>query len=195
MLLTVPIKPNDLGFNELIEALENCPSIQDPQMRKDVIGFFPDIGKQVEERNTVRASVLSILKAFSGYPDRFDELIGAIDYYEQNNGYFKTLIQVVRGLARQQQQDLTTDMGVRQFNAQIDNTAGAANAEATRNYYNELAQLQQNMQDSDMIGRNRILSALVPAVSHHGVQKLKNLNFITCECPFVSILKNYSRLT
>jgi hypothetical protein len=105
MLLTVPIKPNDLGFNELIEALENCPSIQDPQMRKDVIGFFPDIGKQVEERNTVRASVLSILKAFSGYPDRFDELIGAIDYYEQNNGYFKTLIQVVRGLARQQQQE------------------------------------------------------------------------------------------
>ncbi|MCA2686793.1 MAG: hypothetical protein IM504_06695 [Microcystis sp. M038S2] len=104
MLLTVPIKPNDLGFNELIEALENCPSIQDPQMRKDVIDFFPDIGKQVEERNTVRASVLSILKAFSGYPDRFDELIGAIDYYEQNNGYFKTLIQVVRDLARQQQE-------------------------------------------------------------------------------------------
>jgi hypothetical protein len=80
MLLTVPIKPNDLGFNELIEALENCPSIRDTQMRKDVIDFFPDIGKQVEERNTVRASVLSILKAFSGYPDRFDELIGAIDY-------------------------------------------------------------------------------------------------------------------
>ena len=104
MLLTVPIKPNDLGFNELIEALENCPSIRDTQMRKDVIGFFPDIGKQVEERNIVRASVLSILKAFSGYPDRFDELIGAIDYYEQNNGYFKTLIQVVRDLARQQQE-------------------------------------------------------------------------------------------
>ncbi|NCR89155.1 MAG: hypothetical protein GPJ14_08740 [Microcystis aeruginosa G11-01] len=104
MLLTVPIKPNDLGFNELIKVLENCPSIRDTQKRKDVIGFLDDIGKQVEERNTVRASVLSILKAFSGYPDRFDELIGAIDYYEQNNGYFKTLIQVVRDLARQQQE-------------------------------------------------------------------------------------------
>jgi hypothetical protein len=104
MLLRVPIKPNDLGFNELIEALENCPSIRDTQMRKDVIGFLHDIGKQVEERNTVRDSVLSILKALSGFPDRFDELIDAINFYEQNNSYFQNLIQVVSDLARQQQE-------------------------------------------------------------------------------------------
>ncbi|TRV45060.1 MAG: hypothetical protein EWV53_05845 [Microcystis panniformis Mp_MB_F_20051200_S9] len=104
MLLTVPIKPNDLGFKELIQALENCPSIQDPQKRKNVIGFLDDIGKQVEERNTVHESVLSILKAFSGYPDRFDELINAIDFYEQNNSYFQNLFQVVSALARQQQE-------------------------------------------------------------------------------------------
>ena len=104
MLLRVPIKPNDLGFNELIEALENCPSIRDTQNRRDVIGFLHDIGKQVEERNTVRDSVLSILKALSGFPDRFDELIDAINFYEQNNSYFQNLIQVVSDLARQQQE-------------------------------------------------------------------------------------------
>lgn len=104
MLLSVPTKPSDQGFNELIEALENCPSIRDTQNRRDVIGFLHDIGKQVEERNTVRDSVLSILKALSGFPDRFDELIDAINFYEQNNSYFQNLIQVVSDLARQQQE-------------------------------------------------------------------------------------------
>lgn len=104
MLLTVPIKPNDLGFQELIEALENCPSIQDPQKRKDVIGFLDDIGKQVEERNTVRASVLSILKAFSGFPDQFDKLIDAIEFYDRKNDYYNNLIKVVGDLAGQQQE-------------------------------------------------------------------------------------------
>lgn len=104
MLLTVPIKPNDLGFKELIEALENCPSIKDTQKRKDVIGFLDDIGKQVEERNDIRSSLNSILKALSGFPDRFDELINAINFYEQNNDYFQNLIKVVSDLARQQQE-------------------------------------------------------------------------------------------
>jgi len=104
MLLRVPIKPNDLGFNELIKALENCPSMEDPQKRKDVIGFLDDIGKQVEERNDIRSSLNSILKALSGFPDRFDDLIDAINFYEQNNSYFQNLVKVVGDLARQQQE-------------------------------------------------------------------------------------------
>jgi hypothetical protein len=47
---------------------------------------------------------LSILKALSGFPDRFDELIDAINFYEQNNSYFQNLIQVVSDLDRQQQE-------------------------------------------------------------------------------------------
>jgi hypothetical protein len=105
MLLNVPIKLNDLGFQELIEALENCPAIRDPQNRKDIIGLLDNnISNQVKEQNTVRASVISILKAFSGFPDRFDELIEAINVYEQNNNYFNNLIEVVSDLARQQQE-------------------------------------------------------------------------------------------
>jgi hypothetical protein len=105
MLLSVPIKPNDPGFEELIKALENCPSIEDPQKRKDIVGFLDDeIRNQVEERGSVRASVISILKAFSGFPDQFDKLINAIDFYEQGNIYLKKIIEVVRDIARQQQE-------------------------------------------------------------------------------------------
>lgn len=105
MLLNVPIKPKELGFNELIEALEKCPSIKDPQIRRDVISFLDNnIGKQVEERNTVRSSVISILKAFSGFSDRFDELIDAIKIYDKGNNYFNNLINVVSDIAKQQQE-------------------------------------------------------------------------------------------
>ncbi len=103
MLLNVPIKPNDSGFKELIDALEKCPSITEPKKRRDIIGFLDDIGKQVEERDTVRASVISILKALSGFPSRFDELIDAIGFYDQDNEYFNNLIEVVSDIATQQQ--------------------------------------------------------------------------------------------
>lgn len=104
MLLSVPIKPNEPRFYELIDALEKCPSIKDPQTRRDIIGFLDDnISKQVEERNAIRASVISILKAFKGFPDRFDELINAIEIYDKNNQYFNNLIKIVSDIARQQQ--------------------------------------------------------------------------------------------
>ncbi|MDB9371051.1 hypothetical protein PN456_19220 [Nodularia spumigena CS-586/05] len=103
MLLSVPIKPKDKGFNELINALENCPSVKDPQKRKDIIDFLDDIGKQVNERNDLRASVISILKALNGFPNRFDELIDAINCYEQNNNYYAILIKVVSDIATEQQ--------------------------------------------------------------------------------------------
>ena len=103
MLLSVPIKPNDGGFDKLIDALENCPSITDPQTRKEIISFLGDISKQVGERDTVRTSVVSILKAFSGFPDQFDKLIDAIGVYDKNNNYFNNLIKVVSDIARQQQ--------------------------------------------------------------------------------------------
>lgn len=105
MLLSVPIKLNDPGFEELIKALENCPSIKKPQDRKDIIDCLDDnISKQVEERNTVRASVITILKAFSGFPGRFDELIDAINIYEQDSDYVKNLIKVVSDIAKKQQE-------------------------------------------------------------------------------------------
>ena len=50
MLLQVPTKPNDDGFEDLIEALEKCPSIKDPQMRKDIINFLEGIELKKEIR-------------------------------------------------------------------------------------------------------------------------------------------------
>lgn len=103
MLLSVPIKPNDPGFDKLINALEECSSIKCPNNRKDIIGFLDDIAKKVEERDTVRASVISILKAFSGFPDRFDELIDGIEIYDNGSESFKILNEVVHKIARTQQ--------------------------------------------------------------------------------------------
>jgi hypothetical protein len=89
MLLSVPTKPSDQGFNQLIESLEKCPSIQDPQKRKDIIGFLSVKG--VEERSDMRSSLLAILQTLSGFSDKFDSLIDGINYYEQNSSFYKTL--------------------------------------------------------------------------------------------------------
>ncbi|MFM6511551.1 MAG: hypothetical protein ACKPH4_08385 [Microcystis panniformis] len=102
MLLSVPTKPSDQGFNQLIDALEKCPSIQDPQKRKDIIGFLSVKG--VEERSDMRSSLLGILKALSGFIDKFCELIDGINFYEEDSVYYDSLIAVISDIAKQQQQ-------------------------------------------------------------------------------------------
>ena len=95
MLLSIPIKPNDEGFDKLIDALENCPSITNPERRKDVIGFLGNRSKQVEERDTIRASVVSILKALSGFPNEFDSLIDGVEFYDKNSSHYNKLLGAV----------------------------------------------------------------------------------------------------
>ncbi|KAB0241405.1 hypothetical protein EZJ55_13340 [Microcystis aeruginosa EAWAG127a] len=105
MLLSVPTKPSDQGFNRLIDALENCPSIQDPQKRKDIIGFLSVKG--VEERSDMRSSLLGILKALSGFTDKFCDLIDGINFYEKDSVYYDSLIAVISDIAKQQQQKMS----------------------------------------------------------------------------------------
>ena len=103
MLMSVPTRPNDEGFDQLINALEKCPSIQDPQKRKDIISFLSVKG--VEERGDTRSSLLAILQTLSGFSDKFDSLIDGINYYEQNSSFYKTLNAVILNIAIKQQED------------------------------------------------------------------------------------------
>jgi len=108
MLLSVPTKPSDQGFNRLIDALENCPSIQDPQKRKDIIGFLSVKG--VEERSDMRSSLLGILKALSGFIDKFCDLIDGINFYEKDSVYYDSLIAVISDIAKQQQKEMSQSL-------------------------------------------------------------------------------------
>ncbi|MDJ0569628.1 MAG: hypothetical protein QNJ53_11335 [Pleurocapsa sp. MO_192.B19] len=102
MLLQVPTKPKDDGFNELTDALKQCSSIKDSQRRKDIISFLEDI--EIADRDTTSSFVIGILKAFSGIPERFDELIEAISYYDKNQQEFDNLIIVIKDIALKQQE-------------------------------------------------------------------------------------------
>ena len=102
MLLKVPTKPKDYGFDKLTNALKECSSIKDSQKRKDIISFLEDI--EIAERDTPSLFAIGILKAFSGVPDRFDELIDAVSYYDKNKKEFDNLIFVIKEIAKKQQE-------------------------------------------------------------------------------------------
>lgn len=150
MLLSVPIKPNDFGFKELIKALEDCPSIQDTQKRKDVIGFLEEIGKQVEERSTMRESLCSILKVLSGFPDKFDLLLEAINFYEQNNEYYKKLLKVVIEIAGNQQQELEKIIE-QSFSENIDSVLGTDSSKIEANFEDNWSSLYPILEDIDWV--------------------------------------------
>ncbi|MCC0179831.1 hypothetical protein I4641_23105 [Waterburya agarophytonicola K14] len=99
----MPTNLTDRDFKILIEALENCPSIQDPQSRNEIIDLLGDLARPVKKINALRGSILSILKVLSGFPNQFDLLLEAINFYEENSDYYQNLLKVVKQIAINQQ--------------------------------------------------------------------------------------------
>ncbi len=76
MLLKVPTNLTDDDFLKLAGALEECPSIKDPQSRNEIINELVDRVGQVKEKTTRRGSILSILKVLSK-PERRGDFLTA----------------------------------------------------------------------------------------------------------------------
>ena len=104
MLLKVSTELEDGSFLELVEALEKCPSISDINNINEIIDLLSnDIKTKIARHNTTRRYVTNILKTFACFPDKFDLLLDAINFYEQNSDYYKNLLRVVTNIAIKQQ--------------------------------------------------------------------------------------------
>ena len=105
MLLSVPIKLTDRNFSVLSDALANCPILQEPKGRNNVVKLLDEnFTQKVEESSTLPEYILSILKVLSGMPDKFDQLLAAINYFERDSNYYRNLLKVVKEIAINQQQ-------------------------------------------------------------------------------------------
>ena len=104
MLLSIPIKLTDRNFSVLSDALGNCPILQKPKGRNNVVKLLDDnVVQKVEESSTLSEYILSILNVFSGMPDEFDQLLEAINFFERDSNYYQNLLKVVKQIAINQQ--------------------------------------------------------------------------------------------
>lgn len=104
MLVKIPINFDDDGFLELVQALEECPSVNDIDNLNEIIDLLNnDIKIKIERSKNIRRLIRNILKTFGGFPDKFDSFIDAINFYEQDSAYYLNLLQIVKTIAEQQQ--------------------------------------------------------------------------------------------
>ena len=102
MLLNIPIKVNEFGSQELFDALLKCSAIS--QKRKKLITLLdPSIANNIGSTDSPNDTVISILEAFSGFPNKIDELLKAIKRLDSETTDYNNLYQVIFDIAKQQQ--------------------------------------------------------------------------------------------
>lgn len=113
MLLEIPIRVNEFGSKELFDALIACLVIQDPQRRKQLIKLLDkSIASNIASIESASDTVHSILEAFSGFPNKIDELLEAIKRLELESTEYKNLYDVIFKIAiEQQKQTIELDSG------------------------------------------------------------------------------------
>jgi hypothetical protein len=104
MLLEIPIKINEFGSKEFFDALLVCSVIQDSQRRKQLIKRLDSrIVNNIGLTDSPNDTVNSILEAFSGFPNKIDELLEAIKRLDPENKEYKKLYEVILTIAKEQQ--------------------------------------------------------------------------------------------
>lgn len=108
MLLNIPIRINQSGSQELFDALLNCSAIQDSQKRKQLIKLLDSsIANNIGSTDSPNNTAISILEAFSGLPNKFDELLEAIKRLDSATTDYNNLYQVISDIAKQQQKEMS----------------------------------------------------------------------------------------
>jgi hypothetical protein len=108
MLLNIPIRVNQSGSQELFDALLNCSAIQDSQKRKQLIKLLDSsIANNIGSTDSPNNTAISILEAFSGLPNKFDELLEAIKRLDSATTDYNNLYQVISDIAKQQQKEMS----------------------------------------------------------------------------------------
>jgi hypothetical protein len=108
MLLNIPIRVNEFGSQELFDALLNCSAIQDSQKRKQLIkSLDSSIANNIGSTDSPNNTAISILDAFSGLPNKIDELLKAIKRLDSATTDYNNLYQVIFDIAKQQQKEMS----------------------------------------------------------------------------------------
>jgi hypothetical protein len=85
----------------LVDLLLKCPSIQDTDIRNDVLTFLEDKARDaIARRDTARADVVNIVRACNNYPGQLAALIEGVQCYDEGTSQFKALEAFWHGLAR-----------------------------------------------------------------------------------------------
>jgi hypothetical protein len=106
MLLNIPIRVNEFGSQELFDTLLKCSAIQDSQKRKQLIKLLDSsIANNIGSTDSPNDTVISILEAFSGFPNKIDELLEAIKRLDSETTDYNNLYQVIFDIAKKQQQE------------------------------------------------------------------------------------------
>ncbi len=104
MLLDIPIKINELGSERLFNALIDCSVIQDSTKRKNLIKLLDKpIVNNIGSTDSPNDTVISILEAFKGFPNKIDELLEAIKRLDSLNTDYEIIHKVIFYIAREQQ--------------------------------------------------------------------------------------------
>ena len=106
MLLNIPIRVNEFGSQELFDTLLKCSAIKDSQKRKQLIKLLDSsIANNIGSTDSPNDTVISILEAFSGFPNKIDELLEAIKRLDSETTDYNNLYQVIFDIAKKQQQE------------------------------------------------------------------------------------------
>jgi hypothetical protein len=106
MLLNIPIRVNEFCSQELFDALLNCSAIQDSQKRKQLIKLLDSsIANNIGSTDSPNNTAISILEAFSGLPNKIDELLEAIKRLDSETIEYQKLYKVIYDIAANQQQE------------------------------------------------------------------------------------------
>jgi hypothetical protein len=108
MLLEIPIRVSEFGSKELFNALIACSVIQDSQRRRQLINLLDkSIANNIGSTDSPNDTVISILEAFRGFPNKIDELLEAIKRLDSESTEYKNLYKVIFEIAiRQQKQNI-----------------------------------------------------------------------------------------
>lgn len=113
MLLKIPIKINEFGSKKLFDALIACAVIQDSQRRKQLIHLLDkSISNNIGAIDSPNDTVSSILLAFSGFPNKIDQLLEAIKRLDSESSEYQKLHQVIFDIAMRQQDDLNDNKSI-----------------------------------------------------------------------------------
>lgn len=108
MLLNIPIRVNEFGSQELFDTLLKCSAIQDSQKRKQLIKLLDSsIANNIGSTDSPNNTAISILEAFSGLPNKIDELLEAIKRLDSATTDYNNLYQVISDIAKQQQKEMS----------------------------------------------------------------------------------------